>query len=116
MELVKWLGHRTVLIPLSDVSNRSMSKQIPTTQCKEVVVYRTKSIAKSIQEQLDWVVFTSPSNVHGFLLSNQVNPTTKTVAWGNTTAQAMREKQIRVDFVLADSSETELIDLFTSEL
>lgn len=116
LELVKWLGHRTVLIPLSDVSNRSMSKQIPAAQCEEVVVYRTKSIAKSIQEQLDWVVFTSPSNVHGFLLSNQVNPMTKTVAWGNTTAQAMRDKQIRVDFVLADSSETELIDLLRTEL
>lgn len=116
MELKQWLGDRKMLIPLSDVSNRSMSKQIPTAQCKEVIVYRTKSIATSIQEQLDWVVFTSPSNLRGFLASNEVSLTTKTIAWGKTTEKAMKSFQIHVDFVLENSSEAELIELLASKL
>lgn len=116
MELKQWLGDRKLLIPLSDVSNRSMSKQIPIAQCEEVVVYRTKSIATSIQEQLDWVVFTSPSNLRGFLASNKVSPTTNTIAWGKTTEKAMKSYQIRVDFVLENSSEAELVELLASKL
>lgn len=116
MELKQWLGDRKMLIPLSDVSNRSMSRQIPTAQCKEVIVYRTKSIATSIQEQLDWVVFTSPSNLRGFLASNEVSLTTKTIAWGKTTEKAMKSFQIHVDFVLENSSEAELIELLASKL
>lgn len=103
-----WLNGRSVLIPCSDRSNRSIAAALPKNQVEEVVVYKTIPASITI-EPCDLYVFSSPSNVESFLQKNNLPEKSFTIAWGKTTEKAMVAKQIHPDLVLKNSSETEVI-------
>ncbi len=103
-----WVGQRKVLIPCSEQSNRSVAKNIPVEQCEEVVVYRTVPNGSPIPS-CDYYVFTSPSNVHAFLMCNP-KPTGKLIAWGETTRLAMESLGLTAEITLEQSTEEELLD------
>ena len=102
-----WVGQRRVLIPCSEQSNRSMAKNIPTEQREEVVVYRTVPSCSPILI-CDYYVFTSPSNLHAFLMCNP-KPTGTLIAWGETTRLAMESLGLTTEITLAYSTEEELM-------
>ena len=91
-----WAGDRHVTFPVSDRSKKSYSVLFPDDQKQEVTVYSTHVAAQEISP-CDVYVFTSPSNVEGFLMTNELPESAKTIAWGATTAAALHEAGIRVD-------------------
>jgi len=106
-EFKLWLGNRSVLIPLSAISNRSISSQLDESSFEEVVVYDTISDCKSI-ESCDAYVFTSPSNYSAFLECN-TKPNGRIIAWGETTRISIEQSNQEVTKTLEYSSIEELI-------
>lgn len=113
-DFAKWLGDRSVLIPQSDISKRSMIKELDPKQVQEVVVYRTLSDCHPI-ESSDVYVFTSPSNFDGFIACNPL-PDGKLIAWGTTTHSAMEQAHCIPTITLERSELSELIRLLHNEL
>lgn len=102
-----WLGDRSVLFPTSDRSLHTISKGLPARQIREVIVYKTVVSGKAIPQQ-EIYVFTSPSNVEGFLSENTVPMDAHIVAWGKSTAHALESYGIS-SFILEEPSLTALI-------
>jgi uroporphyrinogen-III synthase len=108
IQLNFWLEDRRVAFICSDISRKTVAKQIPENQKEEVVFYRTKIHSSKLNEQYACYVFTSPSNVKGFLKVNNLPYNVITIAWGKTTEEAMRKNQITPTKVLKNSSFDEL--------
>ena len=108
-EFKKWLGNRTVLIPQSNISKRTIGSHLPSSQCIEPIVYKTLSDCEVIPV-CETYVFTSPSNVDSFLTCNEP-PQGKVIAWGETTKKCIEEKSITVSNTLQTSGMEELIKL-----
>ena len=108
-EFKAWCGSRKVLFPSSDISLKSISSSFPDAQKVELPVYKTIINSKTI-EPCDSYVFTSPSNVTGFLSSNVIPENSDIIAWGESTAKALKENGLSVTYTLADSSIESLID------
>lgn len=104
-----WLGGRTVIIPQSTISKRSIASKIAPEQCIEVIVYKTIPACKTIPV-CDISVFTSPSNFESFLLCNEA-PKGNIIAWGETTKRAILEHGLEVDRTLEGSGLGELVGL-----
>lgn len=109
-ELKSHIKTNFIIIPTSNLSKHSIAKVFPKNQVEEIVVYTTILRPKQIIEKLDYIIFTSPSNVDGFLLKNQLQPTTKIIAWGKTTANHLNAEGFEVYDVLQTSTEKEIID------
>jgi len=109
LALKAWLGDRRLHVALSEQSNRSMARVLHPEQVAEIIVYRTLSAPVVIAEIPNLVAFTSPSNVTGFLLENEIDPDTTVIAWGKTTEKALNGLGIQVHHVLEHSTEEELI-------
>lgn len=110
-----WVNGRRVLFPTSDISRKSYSKHLSDTQIQFVQVYKTQISTKKI-EKSDTYVFTSPSNVKGFLKSNTIPSDATVIAWGETTFKALEthvaSKQLSM---LRQSSEQQLIEFFQEQ-
>lgn len=104
-----WLGTRTVIIPQSTVSKRSIASKIASEQCIEVIVYETISACKTIPECATYI-FTSPSNFESFSLCNAI-PKGKIIAWGETTKNAILKRGLEVDKTLVYSDMGELMGI-----
>ena len=105
----KWLGNRTVLIPQSNISKRTIGSLLPSNQCIEPIVYKTVSDCKIIAV-CNTYIFTSPSNVVSFLKCNKL-PLGKIIAWGETTRKQIEAKGITVSITLQKAEVGELIKL-----
>lgn len=97
-----------VLFPVSDRSLRTVSSEIDDSQREEVIVYSTKTKGKVI-EACDVYVFTSPSNVEGFLELNTVTDASKVIAWGKSTESSLVSGGVEVEKCLGNSSLEELL-------
>lgn len=115
-ELKVWLGNRKLHIALSAQSNRSMSKVLPKDQVEEIIVYQTLSNPQKTDKIPDVLVFTSPSNLKGFLVENTISPSSTMIAWGETTKTVLMEMGNQPDFVMQDSTEDELINILQNLL
>ncbi len=102
-----WLGNKRVLFPVSDRSLKTIAGNIPENQKEEVVVYST-DVKGRVVEECDVYVFTSPSNVEGYLVENVVPEGAKIVAWGKSTERALVEGGVTVGKVLEESGFEEL--------
>jgi uroporphyrinogen-III synthase len=111
LEFKTWLGDRKVLFPTSDISQKSYTACLDAHQFKTVQVYKTQISTEKIEKH-DVYVFTSPSNVRGFLASNTFPDDSIIIAWGETTATALQgivpETQL---IVLPQSSEENLLQI-----
>ena len=105
----KWLGNRTVLIPQSNISKRTIGSLLPSNQCIEPIVYKTVSYCEVITA-CETYVFTSPSNVDSFMKCNKP-PLGKIIAWGETTKKHIEAKGIIVSNTLQKAEVGELIKL-----
>lgn len=84
-----------VLFPVSDRSLKTISSVIDENQKEEVVVYSTKLVGRKV-EACDVYVFTSPSNVDGFLMENVLPEGAKVIAWGKSTEKVLEERDVEV--------------------
>ena len=108
----EWLGKRTVLVPQSAISKRSISKHLPENQVVERIVYKTVSTCQEI-DSCDIYIFTSPSNVQSFLSCNE-NIDGKFIAWGETTKATLESNGFSVSKTLSVSDEVNLITALTA--
>lgn len=104
-----WLGNKTVLIPQSTISKRSIASRIPKDQLLEVIVYKTVSDCKTIPA-CETYVFTSPSNFESFISCNNP-PQGEVIAWGDTTRKCIELHGQTVDKTLEKADLKELIVL-----
>lgn len=108
----EWCGNKHVLFPTSDLSLKTVSSLFDDAQKTEITVYSTQIKGKEI-EASDTYVFTSPSNVKGFLESNTSLPeNAKVIAWGESTAAALTENDILVTEILSVASIGSLLTSF----
>ena len=109
-EFKAWCDGKHVLFPSSDLSLKTVSSVFAEEQKTEIAVYSTQIKGKEI-ESSDTYVFTSPSNVTGFLEANSVIPEgAKVIAWGESSAAALTERGIIVDEILSVASIGSLIE------
>lgn len=114
-EFAAWVNGRKILFPTSDISRKSYSKYLSDTQIECIQVYKTHISTEKIEKN-DVYVFTSPSNVTGFLWSNTIPSDATVIAWGETTFKALEthvaSKQLSM---LHQSSEQQLIEFFQEQ-
>ena len=87
-EFKKLVGDDVVLFPISDRSLKSVSTLFEQSKKIELEVYQTQLISKEIKPH-EIYVFTSPSNVDGFLLKNKMPNSARIIAWGTSTANKL---------------------------
>ncbi len=103
-----WLGDRKVVFAQAKDSNRSISSVINSLNSTEISVYETIINSATIEES-DIYVFTSPSNVDGFLIENSISENSIIIAWGDTTEKHLIKNGIHCNYILDSSSVDELI-------
>lgn len=113
VQLNSWLDGRRVAFICSDISKKTVSNQIHTTQKEERVFYKTQLKLVKIEQHFTCYVFTSPSNVEGFLKLNKIPSNTSVIAWGKSTEQALVKRHIKPTFVLKEASFEELLSLIS---
>lgn len=106
----EWLGDRTVFFPQSDKSLKSFSRTLPKHQVYEAIAYQT-TIRPHQVDSCDLYVFTSPSNVEGFIQSNSFPENAQIIAWGTSTSEFLIERGYAVSKTLSKSSLEELTKL-----
>ena len=57
----------------------------------------------------DYYVFTSPSNLEGYLALNSLPKNAKVIAWGKTTEKACFKNSITPCYTLENATEKELV-------
>ena len=105
-----WLGDRKVLFPCSTISLKSVLTGLPKEQFKIVEVYQTLNKSRFIDFH-DIYVFTSPSNAKSFFLKNKITNNSKLISWGDSTSNYLKNNGHDSDYVLANPSINELINL-----
>lgn len=79
-----------VLFPLSDISKRQISSQGTQQRIHELVTYRTALKGIRLPQTPAVILFTSPSNVDGYLLQNKISTASHLLAIGHTTADHLK--------------------------
>lgn len=105
-----WLGSKKVVFAQAKDSNRSISIVLNKHQYQEVSVYKTIIHSKKI-EPCEIYAFTSPSNVDGFLIENNLRKNSKIIAWGNSTEKHLLKNNIFCFSKLKNASISELITI-----
>ncbi len=103
----EWAGDKAVLFPISDISKKTISSLFSEKQKTEVVVYKTVLTPCKI-DVCEVYVFSSPSNVRGFLLENEVPKGAKIISWGESTSEELRKNEINIDEEMLGSSLSEI--------
>ncbi len=101
------VGSETVCFPSSDRSLHSFAKHLSSKQVNLIEAYRTV-LEPSGAPMTSVILFSSPSNVEGFLKLNIIMPSQKIIAFGPSTANFLNSQGITV-FQILDSTEEEHI-------
>ena len=104
-----WSKGSVVLFPVSSISLKTVSNLFDANHKIEVVVYKTTINPLEIPP-CSLYVFTSPSNVDGFLKSNSLPDGARIISWGRSTERFLLEIGIKSE-VLSDSTLDSLISL-----
>lgn len=111
-EFKKWFDDKRVLFPTSDRSLQSVSSLFSDSQKEVVTVYKTKIVSKPL-DYCNTYVFTSPSNVEGFLSVNEIPDSAIVYSWGESTTSFLQKNNIVVTETLKNSSIDDLIKLLS---
>lgn len=116
LEFSQWVTGKKVLFPTSDRSQKSYTKKLKSDQFDVIQVYKTQISTEKIENQ-NIYVFTSPSNVNGFLGLNTIPVDAHVIAWGETTSMVLPSYMDSNRMtVLKQSSEKDLIELLEKNL
>lgn len=108
------VGSNRVLFPQAENSNRSISSLFQEDQLEELTCYKTTTNSEKIPD-CNYYVFTSPSNVEGFLKANNFPSNVQVIAWGKTTEKYLVEKGIPVDYTLKEAREEEVLEILDAK-
>lgn len=110
-KLAHWLGEKTCTILLAKESKKTILKHLNPSKIECCIVYETHIHARKIEQEFDYIAFTSPSNVEGYLKENEISNTTHVIAWGETTKQCLLENGITCTYTLLHANESEIVDI-----
>lgn len=110
-DFAKWTKGRTVFFPCSNISKLSFAKNLNENQYANAIVYETIIESKQIAPK-DFLVFTSPSNVVGFLKENVI-VSEKIIAWGESTSNELEKNGISNYVILNEPNQKELIAILS---
>lgn len=82
--------NETVFFPLSAISRKHVSSQNIEHKIIETILYQTQPIEEKIDEDFAAIIFTSPSNVDGYLVKNNIPQKSRIIAIGETTATILK--------------------------
>lgn len=108
-ELKLWLGERTVLFPQSQRSNRTMQQLLNPNQLLDLVVYETHLKPIKFANRPNYLVFTSPSNVEAYMLSNKLENDQFVMSYGTTTSTYLEENGVK-NLCLSEPTEHAVVD------
>lgn len=104
---------KSVWFPMSDRSNRTIQKCAPETiNIVETITYNTIVKSTVLQQEYDWYVFTSPSNVEGFFKENTIPEKAKILAIGKQTRDAIKKYTNKEIKTPEESSERGILKFF----
>lgn len=103
------IGSSKVLFPCSTISKQTIQSHLSASQFENLVCYETVLIDKKI-EQPSIAIFSSPSNVDGFLLSNTLKGIQKIIVYGPTTSQHIQDLGYSADIILQEINESAIVD------
>ena len=109
-EFKEWCKGRKVLFPISSISLRTISSIFTETEKEELVVYKTNVEPEEVPH-CNTYIFTSPSNVRGFLLNNSIPDDAKVISWGESTTRELGANGITVNHVLLNATIEELFEI-----
>ena len=115
-ELSNFIGQKSIVFMGALEGSDAIYNQIKTSNKRKYPIYKTIITPELITEVYDCYVFTSPSNLNGFLESNSLPTHAKVIAWGKTTEKALLNNNIKPIYTLENSSEKELILLLSLTL
>jgi len=110
-ELSNFIDQKSIVFMGALEGSDAIYNQLNSNNKRKNPVYKTTIISAPVNEKFDCYVFTSPSNLNGFLELNQLPTYANVIAWGKTTEKAMLEKNIYPLFTLEVASEEELISI-----
>ena len=107
----------TVLLPIGNRSKRSIIDQIDPSKAREIITYNTNDQHHKAPQNIDVILFTSPSNFNSYVHSNQIPTETLVVAIGNTTGMAIRSFSSKLKLeVLTTPTESAFIKFLENKL
>lgn len=98
------VGSDSVCFPSSDRSLHSFAKHIPSVKVNVIEAYKTV-LQPSGAPMTSVILFSSPSNVEGFLKLNVIMPSQKIIAFGPSTANYLASQGIKAFQTLDSTSE-----------
>ena len=101
-------GEQKILFPASQISKQNIAKQITGHTILHLPCYHTFPIATKVEKQ-DLYIFTSPSNVDGFLLAQPL-PDALFIAYGPTTGTYLTEKGVADVLVMNQITDNNLLN------
>lgn len=90
VDFFRSIGQDTVLFPISDRSLKNIPAKGPVNQVHLLTCYKTIPEGKTLHTEPNVIIFTSPSNVEGYLINNQIKDDMTIVAFGQTTADYLK--------------------------
>ena len=110
IEFQEWCNGRKVLFPISDISLKTISGVFSEEEKVELIVYKTNVEASNVPH-CNTYIFTSPSNVRGFLINNSIPNNAKVISWGESTTRELGMNNIIVNHVLLNATIEELFEI-----
>jgi len=109
-EFSQKINAEKVLFPVSDISLRSVSSQVPPNNRIELILYKTE-LSASVAPKAGIICFTSPSNVRGYLLSNRPAKDAVLFCFGDATEDCLQNENLPDPIInLRSSSDERLIE------
>jgi len=110
LEFKKWIKNKIVFFPRSDKSIQTFPKNLAPENVISQCIYKTNNIEKLISK-CHLYIFTSPSNLDAFLITNEIPVDSIIISWGTSTTAFAKEKGLIVNHTLNNANEQELIEL-----
>jgi len=85
------INSERVLFPISQLSRKGVASQGGENKIIELITYHTNIVEKEISELIGTIIFTSPSNVDGYLLKNIISDNVNIIPFGETTAEHLSQ-------------------------
>jgi uroporphyrinogen-III synthase len=114
LDFAAWSGTRTVLIPQSDRSNKTIEKHLNSDKIIPLVVYKTVLKPLPINPFPDVLIFSSPSNAEAYFSANKFHSNQQVIAFGKTTAAYLKQTHAIPSLIPTDLKERTLVLMLTS--
>ena len=88
------LGSDKAVFPIGNLSNKTVQSEIPEAQIENVLIYQSSLLKIDLDQDFDTYVFTSPSNVRGFLSKNSIPKSATVISIGNSTSLELQKNGI----------------------